>query len=282
MNKITKGAAVALLTLFATGLTGCKTPQDVAYFQDNVAVLEAARQQPIKIKPGDKLIIVVKSKDPAVSNLFNLGIYSTRVGDATGAHSAGIADFSYRPSGNDGLTSYTVSPSGMIDFPVLGNLRIEGMTRSELAGYIKGELMGRDLVKDPQVTVEFVNTGVNIMGEVVRPGRYDINKDELNILEALSMAGDLSLNGQRKNVRVIREENGKVQVYTLDLTDLGSLTASPAYYLQQDDLIYVEPNDMRKRATSVNGNNVYNVSFWISVASLITTAVTTVGVFVNK
>ena len=156
------------------------------------------------------------------------------------------------------------------------------MTRAELAGYIKGELMGRELVKDPTVVVEFLSSGINVIGEVNRPGRYDLNRDDLNILEALSLAGDLSITGQRKNVKVIRVEDGQVNTYTLDLTDAGSLMKNPAFYLQQDDVIYVEPNNMRKRQTTVNGNNALSTGFWISVASLITSAVTTIGVFINK
>lgn len=142
--------------------------------------------------------------------------------------------------------------------------------------------MGRELVKDPTVTVEFVNTGINVMGEVMTPGRYDINRDHLTVLDALSLAGDLTINGRRENVKVLREENGQTKVYTLDLTDLNKLVKSPAYSLQQNDVVYVEPNDFRKRQTTVNGNNALSTGFWISVASLITSAVTTIGVFVNK
>lgn len=202
---------------------------------------------------------------------------------ATGSTASANANaMEYRPSGTDGLTAYTVTPEGYIDFPVLGKLKVAGMTRSELAGFIKGELMGRDLVKDPTVTVEFVNTGINVMGEVTNPGRYDMNVDHMNVLEALTLAGDLTITGKRENVKVIRRDGEQLKTYSLDLTDMGKLTKSPAFELQQNDIIYVEPNDMRKRQTTVNGNNALSTSFWISVASPITTAVTTVGVFVNK
>lgn len=163
-----------------------------------------------------------------------------------------------------------MSSEGTIDFPVLGVLKVEGMSRSELAGFVKGELIGRELVKDPVVTVEFLNTGFSVMGEVNRTGRYDINKDRLNILEALSLAGDLTIQGQRENVIVVREEKDGIHTYRVDLTNFKSLSSSPAYYIKQGDIIYVEPNSVRKRQTTVNGNNILSAGFWVSVASLLT------------
>lgn len=278
-----KNTAFSVLVTMALLLSaGCKAPKDVTYFQDAESIINVAGKQPIKVRPEDKLSIVVKSKDPAVSDLFNLPVYSQRVG--TGGVSAGNGTTvrNYNPSASDGISLYTVDPAGCIDFPLLGKLKIEGMTRSEVAGFIKGELMGRDLVKDPTVTVEFVNAGVNLIGEVTVPGRYDLNTDHLNLIEAIALAGDLTINGRRDNVRVLREENGKINVYTVDLTNLKNTAASPVYYLRQNDVVYVEPNDMRKREATVNGNNALSTSFWISVASLITTAVTTIGVFVQK
>lgn len=265
-------------------MTGCSVPKDVAYFQDIDAttVLESAQRAPIKVKPGDKLSIVVKSKDPALSALFNLPVYSSRIGQGGSTNGSNAELRSYTGGQSESVASYTVTPEGEIDFPVLGYIKVGGMTRSELAGYIKGELMGRELVKDPTVVVEFLSSGINVIGEVSRPGRYDLNRDDLNILEALSLAGDLTITGQRKNVKVIRVENGQVNTYSLDLTDAGSLMKNPAFYLQQDDVIYVEPNNMKKRQTTVNGNNALSTGFWISVASLITSAVTTIGVFINK
>ena len=156
------------------------------------------------------------------------------------------------------------------------------MTRSELSGFIKGELMGRDLAKDPIVTVEFINMGVSVLGEVKNPGMYDINQDRISLVEAISMAGDLTLQGQRDNIVVLREENGNVKTYRVDLTNFKDLSQSPAYFLQPGDVIYVEPNDMQKRQTTNNGNNVLSTSFWISVASLLTSVVTTIGVFVTR
>ncbi len=265
-------------------LTGCKVPKDVTYFQDadSNLIIEMASAKQITVQPGDKLSIIVKSKDPAISDLFNLPIYATRVGIGGSPVGDNVHLRANAGTTSESVASYTVDSQGDIDFPVLGTLHIAGMTRGELSGYIKGELVGRNLVKDPTVVVDFLSSGVNILGEVRSPGRYDINKDKLTILDALSMAGDLTLTGQRENIKVLREENGKLHTYTLDLTNATSLASSPAFYLQQGDVIYVEPNQMQKRATTVNGNNALSVGFWISVASLLTSVVTTLAVFLNK
>jgi len=171
---------------------------------------------------------------------------------------------------SEGMSSYIVRADGTIDFPVIGSLKVEGMTRSEVSAFIKGELMGRNLVKDPVVTVELLNASYSVMGEVNRPGHFRIENDEMNILEALSIAGDLTIQGKRENVALLREESDGIRTYRVDLTNIGELVNSPAYRLKQGDIIYVEPNDVRKRQTTVNGNNILSWGFWVSVASLLT------------
>lgn len=274
--------AVAVCAVMAAA-TSCSTPKDVTYFQDATpeTVISMAQAQPIVARPGDKLVILVTTKDPKVSALFNLPTYSTRIEEPSQLGGQVISNTSV-PESAQGVASYTVSPEGYIDFPVLGKLKIEGMSRQEIAGYIKGELMGRDLVKDPTITVEFLNTGVNILGMVKTPGRYEINRDQFTVTDAIALAGDVSLNGMRNNIKVIRKENGKAKTYLIDLTNMEQTMNSPAYYLRQEDIIYVEPNEITKRATIANGNNATNVSFWISLASLLTTVATTIGVFINK
>lgn len=256
------------LIVCAVLMSSCTTPKNVAYFQDlsDVEVVETSAQQLIKVKPEDKLSIVVKSKDPALSELFNLNVYSTRVGQNAASTGDATKLRSYTAP-SEGMSQYTVSPQGTIDFPVLGTLKVAGMTRFEVAGFIKGELMGRDLVKDPTVTVEFINTGISVLGSVKNPGRYDMNRDHLTVFDAIALAGDLELYGQRTNVLVIRRNGDKVESYRINLTDGESVMKSPVYYLQQDDMIYVEPNGMQKRSTTNNANNVMNASFWVSIAS---------------
>lgn len=261
------------LVLFVSLLLvmGACTPKNITYMQDlneNV-VIENAQRKAMRIQPDDKLSIIVHSKDPELAALFNLPVIANNTRNMGAVNGQGTSSRSYATS--EGLSSYTVSPQGTIDFPVLGTLHIAGMTRNELAGFIKGELMGRNLVKDPTVTVEFINSGVSILGEVRSPGRYDMNRDNITILEAIALAGDLTIQGKRNNVKVVREEvDGTVHIYELDLTQGNKMMTSPGYYLKQNDVVYVEPTSLRKRETTVNGNSALSTSFWISAASLLT------------
>jgi len=247
------------MLLMAAGVlfvASCSTPKDVAYFQDiDETVVTVSNDGQIRIEPGDRISIIVKSKDTALSELYNLTINTNRVGQAI--------------SSSEGMSSYIVSKDGTIDFPVLGSMKVEGMTRSELAGFITGELRAGH-VRDAVVSVELLNASFSVMGEVKQPGRIPINKDRLTILEALSLAGDLDIQGRRDNITVIRQEDDGVHTFRLDLTNMRDLVKSPAYYIRQDDIVYVEPNDVKKRQTTVNGNNVLSWGFWVSVASLLT------------
>ncbi len=283
MNKLRFRIWNLILGVLLVGVTSCSVPKNVAYFQDadTATIIEASRLTPMKIKPGEKLSIVVKAQDPQVSALLNLPVYSTRIGQGSSVNGSGASMRSYSAQ-SESVASYTVSPEGDIDFPVLGKLHVSGMSRSELSGYIKGELMGRGIAKDPTVIVEFLSAGVNIIGEVNRPGRYDMNKDNLTIIDALALAGDLSINGQRKNIKVLRMENGEIKTYVLDITDTKSIVNSPGYLLEQNDVVYVEPDNIKKRSTTLNANNALSVGFWMSVASVLTSVVTTVAVLVSR
>ncbi len=255
--------------------TSCHTPKNIAYFQgtENAEIIEIANAENkiIKIQPFDKLSIMVSCKDAALAQMFNLNVFTNSTGQRTGYNGTGnIHD--YNVGYSDGINAFTVSADGDIDYPVLGKINVNGMTRNELAAFIKGEIMGRGLIKDPIVTVEFLNVGFSVLGEVVSPGRYDLNVDVLTILDGLSLARDLTIQGNRQNVKVLRKEGDIIQTYIIDLTDAKGLANSPAYYLKQGDIIYVEPNDIRKRQTTNNGNSVLNISFWVSVASLLTSA----------
>lgn len=268
-NKFSLALASVALGVALT-LGGC-TPKNVTYFQDldETVVLAQQQQQSIRLEPGNKVSIVVHSKDPQLASLFNLPIITSRAGGASNVTGQGVTARNY--NNTDGMSHYTISPDGTIDFPVLGTLHVAGMTRSELVGFIKGELVGRNLIKDPTVVVEFLNTGLSILGEVRQPGRYDLNRDNISIVEALALAGDLSIQGQRTNIKVIREmPDGKMKTYVVDLTKGKETIESPAYYIRQNDIIYVEPSGVQKRSTTVNGNTALSASFWVSVASLLT------------
>lgn len=271
MRKTLKNAFGIACVALALLATSCKGPKEIAYFQDfDTQLVEVVAQKQLTVQPEDKLQINVSSKDPALGSMFNLQAQNMRSQRGTNGMAAkeGLGEYYYQTS--EPFLYYTVSKEGNIDFPMLGELHIAGMTRAEVAAYIKGEIMGKDLLKDPIVTVEFMNVGINVIGEVLTPGRYTTNRDHITILDAIAMAGDLTIQGRRENVLVIREADGKRQAYRLDLTKGKELVESPAYYLQQNDVVYVEPNSYRKRETTVNGNNVLSASFWVSVASLLT------------
>jgi len=243
-NGLIAGAAIMLCS--------CSTPKNISYLQDlsDKGISQATNPLNITVKPEDKLYILVSTQKDELNELFNL---------RTTQNSS-----QYRPS-------YTVDKEGNIDFPILGKINLGGKTRFEVSEYITRELTARNLVKEPVVTVEFENTGIYIGGEVNNPGKYDINRDRLTVVQGLLMAGDLTIQGKRENILVLREENGKQRSYRLDLTNAEELFKSPAYYLQQNDVIIVEPNNTRKRQTTSNGNTPLTASFWLSVASFATT-----------
>lgn len=246
-----------LTVIFLLG--SCSTPK-VAYFTDMKPGTSGQVSNPleIRVRPEDKISILVNSKDPLLVDLFNLPVISRQIGVTSGV------------STNQGISGYTINKDGNIDFPVLGQIHVAGMTREEIAAYIKKELISKNLVNDPVVTVEFMNLTVSVLGEVANPGRFNIDKDRLTLLDALGMAGDLTVYGKRDNVLVQRDENGKKTLYRVNLNLGSDLYTSPVYYLQQNDIVYVEPNSTKARQATVNGNNVRSTSFWISLASLLT------------
>lgn len=261
-----------LLTAAMALLWSCGTPRQVVYFQDFLTgenespVVEATE---IVLRPDDKISIIVNSRDRQLTDMFNLPYVPRQLGRST----SGSTEFdavSQNYTQSQGVSGYTIDDGGDIDFPVLGKVHVAGLTREEVAAHIKDELISNDLVKDPVVTVEFLNLSFSVMGEVKNPGRYLIDRDRVTVLDALSMAGDLTIYGVRDNVLVQRQEGDKLQVYSIDLTSGTDVYTSPAFYLQQNDLVYVVPNDVKIRESTVNGNNIRSTSFWISLGSLLT------------
>lgn len=249
-----------LILCLVVGLTACKTPEKINYIQD----IEPGVAQPIEsrqsiiIQPKDMLSIIVSSKDPELAAIFNLGVQTNR---------AGYPKEYYASS--QYLSGYVVDNNGDIDFPVLGKIHAAGLSRWALQEKITHELTERDLLKDMIVTVEFMNFKVSVLGEVKDPGTYSIQGDKVTILEAIAMAGDLTVYGIRDEVYVIREENGERQNFKLDLRS-KDIFNSPAYYLRQNDIIYVKPNEVRAGQSTINQNSVRSISLWLSISSLLT------------
>lgn len=257
-----------LMAFIALLFCACETPQ-VAYFSDldHSKTLQAHDPLEISFRPGDKLTIVVNSRDPQLSTLFNLSYTSQRIGAAAGS-----------TSGGQGILAYTIDSNGDIDFPVLGKVRIAGLRREEVATKIKNELMSRNLVNDPVVTVDYAGLFFEVLGEVRSPGRYNFDRDKFTLLEALSMAGDLTIYGKRDNVAVIRTEGDKRTTYRVNLLQGEDIYRSPVYYLQQDDIIYVEPNEKRANESTLNNNLLQTPTFWMSAATFLMT----IGVLIFK
>ena len=258
-----KFCKILSLILMVLAAVSCSTPKEISYFQDlqpGVTELTVTDPVEIKVRPKDKLSILVNAQDQKLTNMFNLPIVSQQIGqESTGSSGT-----------SRGVSGYTVDSFGDINFPVLGKIRVEGMTREQIADYLTKQLKEQELIKDPVVTVEFMNLGVSVLGEVNKPGRISINRDNMTILDAISEAGDLTIFGKREKVLVLRQEDGKQRVYGINLCSADHIYSSPVYYLQQNDVVYVIPNDTKSRQSTVNGNTVRSTSFWISLASLIT------------
>lgn len=258
------------LSITATAIftfTSCRAPQNITYmqgWQDGENHLLVNLNE-IKAQPNDKLSIAVSTDNPILSESLNLATYSHRIGQENYSNSP-MSSISQSQS----MSFYTVNDQGNINFPLIGELHIAGMTRSEISNYITHQLEINNIAKKPIVIVEWANIAVTIAGEVSNPGRYNLTRDAVTLPEALGMAGDLTIHGLRENVMVLRTENGQTTSYRVDLTNGDELVKSPVYYLRQNDYIYVEPNSMKKRSATVNGNNVLQASFWVSIASLLT------------
>ncbi len=238
---------VPFLLLAAALLSSCNTSRRIVYFQD----VEVNREEEIRgalditVQPKDQISIIVSSKDPQLAALFNL----TRI-----QYRAGYTDLRGSNTGGE-VSGYTLDDNGDIDFPVLGTLHIAGMTKGEIAGMIKRRLVEENLVNDPVVTVEFMNLYFSVLGEVRTPGKYAITKDRITLLEALSMAGDLTIHGRRIT-------------HWVDIRS-RDMFVSPVYYLKQNDVVYVRPNKVRAGQSTINENSVKSVSLWISVGSFL-------------
>lgn len=245
-----------LVVCMAVFFTACTSTKKIIYLQDVVPLKQQEIEQKYEviIHGDDLLAIMVNSRDPELALPFNMPMVSYQLGSNTG--------------GQQRVLGYLVDTNGNIDFPILGEIHVEGLTRMQLTELIKSKLIEGDLIKDPIVTVQFLNFKISVMGEVGRPGSFTISGDRITLLEALSMAGDLTIYGRRDRVGVIRENDGKRTILFHDLRS-ADIFNSPCYYLQQNDIVYVEPNKAKSGQSSINQNN--SIGVWVSVISLLTT-----------
>ena len=251
------------MVLCTTALvSSCITPKTVAYFPDMTdgTSLALAESKGIVLKPADKLSIVVNTKSAELNNVLNLPVTSQIIG------------YSEVQSTNQSraTSGYTIDPDGMIDFPLVGRVKAAGMTRAEFAAYLKKTLEEKSVARDAVVTVEYLNLGFSVIGEVKEPGFYQFDNDKTTLLQALSKAGDMTIYGKRDLVKVIRRNGDRQDTYVVNMLDAEQMAKSPGYIIQQNDVVYVQPNNYRKRQ-SQNANDTTTGTFWISAVSVLTT-----------
>ncbi len=249
MNKRYSYVLVCLVVL----LTSCTSPKEVLYLQDidKVKQEKIEKSYEVRIHKDDLLAIIVNSKNEELALLFNMPVVSYQIG---GTYN--------QPR----VVGYLVDSNGDIDFPILGKIHVLGLTRLHLTELIKKRLIEGDLIKDPIVTIQFLNFKVSVIGEVAHPGTFEVSGDRITLLEALSRAGDLTIYGRRDRIAVIREEDGERIIRYHDLRS-SDVFNSPNYYLQQNDIVYVEPNKVRTGSSKINSNN--SASVWLSTASVL-------------
>ena len=239
-------------------MVSCGTPKNYNYLQDlqNGQLITTPTDGTIRLKQNDHITILVRSKDPEMGNLFNKGIITNL--------KAGLADQSLYMMG------YTIGADGCIDMPSAGKISIEGLTRFEAQEKIQQKLRDEELLKDANVTVELTNLSYTVMGEVNKPGNYPIDKDAITLLEALGKAGDMNVYGKRDSIVVIRQNGKEKKIYQLSLNSAKDIFNSEAYYVQQNDVIYVKANDTKARQSTYPGNEGRTLSFWLSLTSVLT------------
>ena len=246
------------IALVLMALASCGPVKDITYFQNKVVNEPEAidKHAGIVIQPKDMLSIVVSSRNPELVAMFNLATVNYQIGSGNGS------------GGQQKILGYVVDNDGYIDFPVLGPIEVAGLTRWELAELIKNKLIKEGLLSDAVVTVEFMNFKVSVIGEVNTPGTFTLNNDKVTILQAISLARDLTIFGMRENVCVIRESEGERTIYEINLCDV-SMFNSPAYYLQQNDVIYVQPSEIKARQSTVDDKSLRITSIALSGTSVL-------------
>lgn len=238
-------------------LGGCGSSKQIAYFQNADSLNYAASKGlfDAKIMPKDLLTITVSTTDPKAATPFNLSVTNTL--NATG----------YLSTGAGSLQTYLVDNDGFINFPVVGQLKVGGMTKRQCENYIRDKILPyMSKTENPIVTVKMASFKVTVAGEVKAPGVFNVDQEKISVIEALARAGDLTIYGKRGNVLLIREDaTGEKSVHRLNLND-ANLINSPYYYLQQNDYLYVEPNSVQAKNSAIGSST----TIWISVVSILT------------
>jgi polysaccharide export outer membrane protein len=245
-----------LFILVLVMMSSCVSKKDIVYFQnDAIDQSKVSNSYQTIIKPDDLLQIVINAQDIEAVRPFNLAAVSF---STTSDRAVGLAQ----------QQTYLVDTNGLIDFPVLGKLKIGGLTRNETIDLLIKRL-SPDYVKEPNINIRIANYKISVMGDVRNPGTYNIPNERITILDALALAGDVNISGQRNNILIIREEDNKKEQYRVDIRS-NKLLTSPVYYLQQNDVVYVEPNYARIQSASSNSNTSLFISITSAIVALVT------------
>lgn len=229
---------LSIYILLALLLTSCGAYKRQAYLQDMIpgVTYDADVAPDARIAKGDKLNILVTASEPILAKPFNLVTGESEFGTVSGKE--GISSESQTDR------SYTVDRKGNINFPVLGRIYVEGMTLEDLTNTIEGQIINTGMIKEPIVLAEFGNFQITMLGEINGVGNYNIPDGSINIFEALALAGDITDDGQKDQVWVIRTVGDARKVYSLNLKS-KDVYSSPAFYLQQNDMLYVKPKNTK-------------------------------------
>lgn len=248
-----------LLPLIGVAIVGCGSTKNVAYLQDGdngmfeeAYASQTAAMYDARIMPKDLLTITVTAIEPEAVRPFNLVMPSFTSGS------------DIRTTGQPQLQTYLVDNGGYVNFPVLGQILLKGLTKRQAEEKVKDLLMAY-VKEDPIVSVNFVNYKISVVGEVARPNTFTIVNEKVNIFEALAMAGDMTIWGRRDNVKVIREDaEGKKRIIYMNLND-RNIIYGDNFYLQQNDVLYVEPNKVKAQSSGIG----QATTLWLSGASIL-------------
>jgi Periplasmic protein involved in polysaccharide export len=263
----------ALLALTSILFFACQSvPKDISYFQDfeqikNKQIADFYKYEPT-IKNNDQLIISVSAPvlDQTQVAQFNLPMNTYLAqGESVLANSGA-------------MQTYTVNKDGYVNFPVIGKIKLQGLTRSQAVDLLESKIS--PYLPDPIINLQFVSFRVTVLGEVNRPGTIEIKDEHISVLEAIGQAGDLTVYGNRKNIKVIRDNNGIQEFYEFDLTKSEVFT-SPYYYLQQNDVVYIEPNDTKKKGSKFGAGENYTISVLSLTFSALSIVTSVLGILLK-
>ncbi|MDM1297605.1 polysaccharide biosynthesis/export family protein [Empedobacter falsenii] len=244
-----------LILVFILSISSCASRKELIYFQGDQQSTTKYEEFIPKIQSSDMLAISVSAADIKATEPFNQqSVYQVNSG----------------MQNNPYAKIYTVDENGYINYPLIGNVKVGGLTRTEAENELKSKIS--KYIVNPGVNINFTNFRISVLGEVAKPGNFTIPNERVSILDALGMAGDLTINGVRNNIMVIREQNGQKQTFNVDLTSKEILN-SPVYYLAQNDVVYVEPNNAKISASKFTPN----YSLWISVAGVIISVIAVIS-----